>query len=93
MNSCKFSTRFSIFRLCLIIGLAVSIAATAGLTAPSSAQKEQITLTAMLEDQGEPGRWQSLLQPAMQELRARHPDVDIQLNIQLIHMIRLGVSY
>ena len=80
MNSCKFSTRFSIFRLCLIIGLAVSIAATAGLTAPSSAQKGQVTLTAMLEDQGEPGRWQSLLQPAMQELRARHPDVDIQLN-------------
>jgi hypothetical protein len=34
----------------------------------------------MLEDQGEPERWQSLLQPAMQELRARHPDVDVQLN-------------
>src|SRR5215217_6158590 len=80
MNRCKFSTRFSIFLLCLITGLAVSIAATADLTAPSSAQKVQVTLTAMLEDQGEPGRWQSLLQPAMQELRARRPDVDVQIN-------------
>ena len=80
MDRRKFSTRFSIIRLCLIIGLVVSIAATAGLTAPSSAQKGQVTLTAILEDQGDPGRWQSLLQPALQELRARHPDMDIQLN-------------
>jgi multiple sugar transport system substrate-binding protein len=80
MNRRKFGTRLSIIRLCLITGLVVSIAATAGLTGPSSAQKRQVTLTAMLEDQGEPERWQSLLQPAMQELRARHPDVDVQLN-------------
>ena len=80
MNRRKFGTRLSIIRLCLITGLVVSIAATAGLTGPSSAQKGQVTLTAMLEDQGEPERWQSLLQPAMQELRARHPDVDVQLN-------------
>jgi hypothetical protein len=61
MNRRKFGTRLSIIRLCLIIGLVVSIAATAGLTGPSSAQKGQVTLTAMLEDQGEPERWQSLL--------------------------------
>jgi multiple sugar transport system substrate-binding protein len=81
MSKCKFLTRLSIFRLCLIIGLAVCITTTtAGLTAQSSAQKEQVTLTAILEDQGEPERWLTLLQPAMQELRARHPDMDIQLN-------------
>ncbi|MDQ5876959.1 MAG: extracellular solute-binding protein, partial [Thermoproteota archaeon] len=80
MSRCKFPTGLSIFRLCLITGLAVCITATAGLTAPSSAQKEQVTLTAILEDQGDPGRWQTLLQPALQELRARHPDMDIQLN-------------
>ena len=37
-------------------------------------------LTAVLEDQGEPGRWKFLFQPAMQELRARHPAINIQLN-------------
>jgi multiple sugar transport system substrate-binding protein len=81
MKRCKFNTRFSIFHLCLITGLAVSIVATAGIAAASpSAQKGQVTLTAILEDQGEPERWQFLLQSAMQELRARHPDMDIQLN-------------
>src|SRR5919107_5513903 len=81
MSKCKFLTRLSIFRLCLIIGQAVCITTTtAGLTAQSSAQKEQVTLTAILEDQGEAERWLTLLQPAMQELRARHPDMDIQLN-------------
>ena len=35
---------------------------------------------AILEDQGDPGRWKFLFQPAMQELRARHPAIDIQLN-------------
>ena len=51
-------------------------------SAPSAplAQKKQVTLTAILEDQGDPGRWKFLFQPAMQELRARHPAMDIQLN-------------
>jgi multiple sugar transport system substrate-binding protein len=34
----------------------------------------------MLEDQGDPERWKSLILPAIQELRHRHPDLDIQLN-------------
>jgi multiple sugar transport system substrate-binding protein len=51
-------------------------------SAPSAllAQKKQVTLTAVLEDQGDPGRWKFLFQPAMQELRARHPSMDIKLN-------------
>jgi multiple sugar transport system substrate-binding protein len=37
-------------------------------------------LSAMLEDQGDPERWKSLILPSMQELRHRHPDLSIQLN-------------
>jgi multiple sugar transport system substrate-binding protein len=43
-------------------------------------QQQQISLTAVLEDQGDPARWKSLLQPAMQELRVRHPNMNINLN-------------
>lgn len=78
----KCSTTLSII---LIITLTISVASiSTGLVTLSAAQqaqqKKQVTLTAMLEDQGDPGRWKSLIQPAMQELRARHPDMDIQLN-------------
>ena len=45
----------------------------------SSAQK-QITLSSILEDQGDPERWKSLIVPAMKELRHRHPNLDIQMN-------------
>lgn len=42
-------------------------------------QKEQITLRAILTDLGDPNRWNSLIQPALQELRNRHSDLDIQI--------------
>ena len=45
-----------------------------------SQKKEQVTLTAILEDQGDPARWKTLLRSAMQELKARHPDMNIELN-------------
>jgi multiple sugar transport system substrate-binding protein len=48
---------------------------------PERKQEEQkVSLIAMLEDQGDPGRWKFLIQPALQELRIRHPGTDIQLN-------------
>jgi len=37
-------------------------------------------LTGMLEDQGDPERWNTLIPPAIQELRQRHADLDIQMN-------------
>jgi multiple sugar transport system substrate-binding protein len=66
----------------IIISLVLSIIAPSSLSfgLTSTAQKRQITLTAVLEDQGDPKRWDSLFVPAMQELRERHPDTDIQLN-------------
>lgn len=40
---------------------------------------QNITLTALLEDQGDPTRWNSLIEPAMQKLMERHPDVDVEI--------------
>ena len=45
-----------------------------------SQQKEQVTLTAFLEDQGDPERWSALLQQSIQELNAKHPELDININ-------------
>jgi multiple sugar transport system substrate-binding protein len=45
-----------------------------------SAQKQEIMLSALLEDQGDPERWKSLILPSIQELRHRHPELSIQLN-------------
>jgi multiple sugar transport system substrate-binding protein len=48
-------------------------------TDPIQHKKEQITLRAMLTDLGDPDRWNSLIPPALQELRNRHPNLDIQM--------------
>jgi multiple sugar transport system substrate-binding protein len=42
-------------------------------------QKKQITLTLLLNDLGQPGRWGLLFEPALQELKAKHPDIDIRV--------------
>jgi multiple sugar transport system substrate-binding protein len=47
---------------------------------PSADKKKQVTLFAILEDQGDPDRWKTLIQPAVEEMRTRHPDLDIQIN-------------
>jgi multiple sugar transport system substrate-binding protein len=44
-------------------------------------KKEQITLRAILTNLGDPSRWNALIQPALQELRNRHPNLDIQIAI------------
>ena len=47
----------------------------------SYAQKE-ITLRALLDNLADPGRWDTLIQPAMQELRARHADANINIKYE-----------
>ena len=79
MNTHKFNNTLSFFYLGLILALAVSIVASAYLFSPSWAQKGQVSLTAILEDQGDPVRWQFLLQSAIDQLRTRHPDLDIAI--------------
>jgi multiple sugar transport system substrate-binding protein len=49
-------------------------------SASGDTKKEQVTLTAILEDQGDPERWKTLIQPAVEEMRTRHPDLDIKIN-------------
>jgi multiple sugar transport system substrate-binding protein len=47
---------------------------------PTSAQhKKQVTLIAMLDDLGNVANWDGIIQPALQDLRTKHPDMDIQI--------------
>ena len=53
-------------------------------------QKKQVTLTAILDDQGDPQRAMKMwFQPALAELRARHPDLDIKLDYRPIPYLNL----
>lgn len=48
----------------------------------SFAQKEQVVLKVVLDNLAHPGRWDTLIQPALQQLREKHPDIDIQIVYQ-----------
>jgi multiple sugar transport system substrate-binding protein len=51
----------------------------------STAQNRQVTLVAVLDDQGDPPRWMDwLLRPAIEELKDRHPDLNITLDYRPI---------
>jgi multiple sugar transport system substrate-binding protein len=45
----------------------------------SSAEKNNITLRGLFDDLGQSGGWNQLLQPALDELNRRHPDMNIQI--------------
>jgi multiple sugar transport system substrate-binding protein len=42
-------------------------------------EKTNVTLRGLFTDLGDPGRWVHLLQPALDELNKRHPDMNIEL--------------
>ena len=68
-----------------ILSVILIICIISGMTSfirPSFAQKEQVTLRALLDNLAHPGRWDTLIQPALQQLRERHPDIDIQIAFQ-----------
>lgn len=82
MNFDKFSTirhnnRLSLVFIFVIIILINSILATTNFIIPSFAKRE-VTLTAQLVEPRE--RWDMLISMALQDLRAKHPDLDIQIN-------------
>ena len=82
MNFDKFSTirhnnRFPLVFIFVIIILINSILATTNFIIPSFAKRE-VTLTAQLVEPKE--RWDMLISMALQDLRAKHPDLDIQIN-------------
>ena len=43
-------------------------------------EKKHVTITIMLDDLGNPRKWDSLFKAALEELQARHPDIDIQID-------------
>jgi multiple sugar transport system substrate-binding protein len=45
----------------------------------SLVDKTNVTLRGLFTDLGDPGRWNQLLQPALDELNRRHPDMNIKL--------------
>ena len=90
LNVCStISHNYSIFLstrtcicICILTFLLFNISAIGYTNFPNSyaEQKRQVTLTALLTDLSDAERWRSLFVPAMQELRLRHPDIDIQIN-------------
>ena len=82
MNFDKFSTirhnnGLPLVFIFVIIILINSILATTNFIIPSFAKRE-VTLTAQLVEPRE--RWDMLISMALQDLRAKHPDLDIQIN-------------
>ena len=82
MNFDKFSTirhnnRLPLVFIFVIIILINSILATTNFIIPSFAIRE-VTLTAQLVEPRE--RWDMIISMALQNLRAKHPNIDIQIN-------------
>ena len=76
-SNSRHNNRLSFVSIFVITILINSIVATANFIIPSFA-KEEVTLTAQLVEPRE--RWDMLISMALQDLRAKHPDLDIQIN-------------
>jgi multiple sugar transport system substrate-binding protein len=64
----------------LVVSLILSIAH--GFITPISAQKKQVTLTAIVAEPKE--RWDILVNSAQQKLREKHPDIDIKVDYRVL---------
>jgi multiple sugar transport system substrate-binding protein len=53
----------------------------------SLADKTNVTLRGLFNVQVDPGRWNQLLQPALDELNRRHPDMNIELEYNEFHYL------
>ena len=62
--------------------------------ATSADQKRQVTLTIIVDDQGDPPRLMNmLLEPALKELSVRHPDLEIHLDYRPIPYLNLHEEF
>jgi multiple sugar transport system substrate-binding protein len=91
-------TKYTVIRFSLAISLAIAVGLViviGDISSSSSAQqKKHVTLTTVVDDQGDPPRLLNMLfQPAMQELKARHPDIDIQLDYRPIPYLNLHTQF
>jgi multiple sugar transport system substrate-binding protein len=75
----RFSTVSGIFVVGLIMSM-VSFSTSAHTDLVLAKQKKQVVITAMFDNLGNVIKWDGLLQPAIQELQARHPDLNIQIS-------------
>jgi multiple sugar transport system substrate-binding protein len=64
----------------LVVSLILSIAH--GFITPISAQKKQVSLTAIVAEPKE--RWDILFNSAQQKLREKHPDIDIKVDYRVL---------
>src|SRR5919198_79042 len=69
------------YLLTLSITFILVLTITPILVSFSSAQKQKIVLTAVLSDEG---RWDSLIAGAKQKLNQLHPDMNIQIQYQIL---------
>jgi multiple sugar transport system substrate-binding protein len=67
----------------IALAMTMIVAPTTGFIALTvlAEQKRQVTLTAMLDDLGNIGNWDDIIKPALQELRLKHPDMDIKIKL------------
>jgi multiple sugar transport system substrate-binding protein len=56
-------------------------------TSALSVDKTNVTLRGLFNVQVDPGRWNQLLQPALDELNRRHPDMNIELEYIEFHYL------
>jgi multiple sugar transport system substrate-binding protein len=57
------------------------VACNFAFTSYATPSKKKVTLTGLFDNLGDPSRWYNfVLKPAIQELRLKHPDLDIQLD-------------
>lgn len=75
----RFSTVSGIFVVGLIMSM-VSLSTSGRTDLVLAQQKKQVVITAMFDNLGNVIKWDGLLQPAIQELQARHPDLNIQIS-------------
>jgi multiple sugar transport system substrate-binding protein len=71
---------YFIFFYIIAFGLISNANTLVSIAEATTEKNNQVMLRAILTDLGDPNRWQTLFQPALEELRKRHPDLDIQLN-------------
>jgi hypothetical protein len=83
------------FVIIVILSLLLSIVTiSASFAGISAAQKREVTLTTILDDQGDPPRLLKMLfEPALKQLQARHPDLDIKLDYRPIPYVDLHPSH
>src|ERR671931_706239 len=66
----------------IILAVSIILSVTYGFITPTSAQKKQVTLTAIVAEPKD--RWDILFKSAQQKLNEKHPDMDIKVDYRVL---------